>query len=94
MIRRSALGQVYVLFSQRSLVLLLSQHLLAPRPTCLILRTMGGPKGRRRLEQGFLGAEHFLTPEGKLKVRYRCCRFFSNPEVVGNTRAVCYRFSR
>ena len=29
-------------------------------------RTMGGPKGRRRLEQGFLGAEHFLTPEGKL----------------------------
>lgn len=33
-----------------------------------ILRTMGGPKGRRRLEQGFLGAEHFLTPEGKLKV--------------------------
>ena len=29
---------------------------------------MGGPKGRRRLEQGFLGAEHFLTPEGKLKV--------------------------
>lgn len=29
--------------------------------------TMGGPKGRRRLEQGFLGAEHFLTPEGKLK---------------------------
>lgn len=31
-------------------------------------RTMGGPKGRRRLEQGFLGAEHFLTPEGKLKV--------------------------
>jgi aminomethyltransferase len=29
--------------------------------------TMGGPKGRRRAEQGFLGAEHFLTPEGKLK---------------------------
>ncbi|KAL3905217.1 MAG: hypothetical protein SGARI_004568 [Bacillariaceae sp.] len=29
--------------------------------------TMGGPKGRRRLEQGFLGAENFLTPEGKLK---------------------------
>lgn len=29
--------------------------------------TMGGPKGRRRTEQGFLGAEHFLTPEGKLK---------------------------
>lgn len=29
--------------------------------------TMGGPKGRRRKEQGFLGAEHILTPEGKLK---------------------------
>lgn len=25
--------------------------------------TMGGPKGRRRLEQGFLGASAFLTPE-------------------------------
>lgn len=34
----------------------------------LLSRTMGGPKGRRRVEQGFLGAEHFLTPEGKLKV--------------------------
>ncbi|CBJ48669.1 Aminomethyltransferase [Ectocarpus siliculosus] len=33
--------------------------------------TMGGPKGRRRLEQGFLGAEHFLTPEGKLKKQSR-----------------------
>mmetsp|Transcript_32902 Transcript_32902/g.79987 ORF Transcript_32902/g.79987 Transcript_32902/m.79987 type:complete len:426 (+) Transcript_32902:192-1469(+) len=29
--------------------------------------TMGGPGSRRRTEQGFLGAEHFLTPEGKLK---------------------------
>jgi aminomethyltransferase len=29
--------------------------------------TMGGPKGRRRLEGGFLGAEHILTPEGKFK---------------------------
>ena len=29
--------------------------------------TLGGPNGRRRTEQGFLGAEHFLTPEGKLK---------------------------
>jgi aminomethyltransferase len=29
--------------------------------------TMGGPKSRRRLEKGFLGAEHILTPEGKLK---------------------------
>ena len=29
--------------------------------------TMGGPKGRRRLEQGFLGSQEFLTPEGKLK---------------------------
>lgn len=27
--------------------------------------TMGGPKGRRRKEQGFLGAEKFLSPEGK-----------------------------
>lgn len=25
--------------------------------------TMGGPKARRRKEQGFLGAEKFLTPE-------------------------------
>jgi aminomethyltransferase len=33
--------------------------------------TMGGPTGRRRLEQGFLGAEHFLTPEGKLKKQTR-----------------------
>jgi len=30
--------------------------------------TMGGPKSRRRLEGGgFLGCEHVLTPEGKLK---------------------------
>jgi len=29
--------------------------------------TLGGPGSRRRTEQGFLGAEHFLTPEGKLK---------------------------
>lgn len=29
--------------------------------------TLGGPKGRRRAEQGFLGASEFLTPEGKLK---------------------------
>jgi aminomethyltransferase len=29
--------------------------------------TLGGKDGRRRAEQGFLGAEHFLTPEGKLK---------------------------
>eukprot|EP01083_Nonionella_stella_P136772 416352_1 len=28
---------------------------------------MGGPKSRRRLEGGFLGAEHILTPEGKFK---------------------------
>lgn len=45
---------------------------LQTKPTPLVTktpdRTMGGPKGRRRLEQGFLGAEHFLTPEGKLKV--------------------------
>jgi aminomethyltransferase len=29
--------------------------------------TMGPPKGRRRLEGGFLGAEHILTKDGKLK---------------------------
>eukprot|EP00980_Cylindrotheca_fusiformis_P008088 scaffold1722_cov120-Cylindrotheca_fusiformis.AAC.18 len=29
--------------------------------------TLGGPGSRRRTEQGFLGAEHFLTSEGKLK---------------------------
>jgi len=29
--------------------------------------TMGPPKSRRRLEGGFLGAEHILTPDGKFK---------------------------
>ena len=29
--------------------------------------TIGGPKSRRRLEQGFLGAEHFLNKDGTLK---------------------------
>lgn len=29
--------------------------------------TLGPPKSRRRLEGGFLGAEHILTPEGKFK---------------------------
>ena len=29
--------------------------------------TIGGPKSRRRQEQGFNGADKFLTPEGKLK---------------------------
>lgn len=29
--------------------------------------TIGGPKARRRLEQGFLGASHFLQADGKLK---------------------------
>jgi aminomethyltransferase len=29
--------------------------------------TLGPPKGRRRLEGGFLGAEHILTPDGKFK---------------------------
>lgn len=28
--------------------------------------TIGGPKTRRRTEQGFVGAEHFLKPDGKL----------------------------
>ena len=29
--------------------------------------TMGPPKSRRRLEGGFLGAEHILTPDGKFQ---------------------------
>ena len=29
--------------------------------------TIGGPKTRRRLEQGFLGADKFLEKDGKLK---------------------------
>jgi aminomethyltransferase len=29
--------------------------------------TMGGPGSRRRVEGGFLGAEHILTPEGKFQ---------------------------
>jgi aminomethyltransferase len=29
--------------------------------------TMGGPKSRRRIEGGFLGAEHILKPDGKLQ---------------------------
>lgn len=29
--------------------------------------TMGGPGSRRRTTQGFLGAGHFLTPDGKFK---------------------------
>lgn len=29
--------------------------------------TMGGPKSRRRTEQGFLGADQFLTPDGKFQ---------------------------
>jgi aminomethyltransferase len=29
--------------------------------------TLGGPGSRRRTEQGFLGAEHILTPDGKFK---------------------------
>lgn len=29
--------------------------------------TLGGPKSRRRLEGGFLGAEHILTSDGKFK---------------------------
>jgi aminomethyltransferase len=33
--------------------------------------TIGGPKSRRRLEQGFLGAEHFLEKDGKLKAVQR-----------------------
>ena len=59
----------------RSRSCFLSPNLLARRDPRLLPRTMGGPKGRRRLEQGFLGAEHFLTPEGKLKVRgvLFCC---------------------
>jgi aminomethyltransferase len=33
--------------------------------------TMGGPGSRRRTEQGFLGADKFLTPEGKFKKQAR-----------------------
>ncbi len=29
----------------------------------------GGPKSRRRLEQGFLGADKFLEKDGKLKAQ-------------------------
>lgn len=29
--------------------------------------TIGGPKSRRRLQQGFLGADKFLLPDGKVK---------------------------
>ena len=33
----------------------------------LFLWSSGGPKSRRRTQQGFLGAEHFLEKDGKLK---------------------------
>eukprot|EP00525_Craspedostauros_australis_P006907 CAMPEP_0198109658 /NCGR_PEP_ID=MMETSP1442-20131203/1717_1 /TAXON_ID= /ORGANISM="Craspedostauros australis, Strain CCMP3328" /LENGTH=417 /DNA_ID=CAMNT_0043765419 /DNA_START=25 /DNA_END=1278 /DNA_ORIENTATION=+ len=33
--------------------------------------TLGGKGGRRRTEQGFLGAETFLTPEGKFRKQSR-----------------------
>lgn len=33
--------------------------------------TMGGPGSRRRTEQGFLGADKFLTPEGKFQKQAR-----------------------
>ena len=32
-----------------------------------LIWTIGGPKSRRRLEQGFLGASHFLEADGKAK---------------------------
>jgi aminomethyltransferase len=32
---------------------------------------VGGPKSRRRVEQGFLGADKFLMPDGKLKKQSR-----------------------
>ena len=32
-----------------------------------LIWTIGGPKSRRRLEQGFLGAEKFLEKDGKPK---------------------------
>jgi aminomethyltransferase len=32
-----------------------------------LIWTIGGPKSRRRLEQGFLGAEKFLEKDGKVK---------------------------
>lgn len=33
----------------------------------MMLLLLGGPKSRRRLEQGFLGASAFLESSGKLK---------------------------
>jgi aminomethyltransferase len=36
-----------------------------------LLWTMGGPKGRRRTEQGFVGAAAFLEPTGKLRRQLR-----------------------
>ena len=33
--------------------------------------TMGGPNSRRRTEQGFLGADNFLTKDGKFKKQTR-----------------------
>ncbi len=33
--------------------------------------TMGGPKGRRRIEQSFNGADKFLKPDGKLQPQTR-----------------------
>jgi aminomethyltransferase len=33
--------------------------------------TIGGPKSRRRVEQGFLGAEKILTEDGKLRKQTR-----------------------
>lgn len=32
-----------------------------------LIWTIGGPKSRRRLTQGFLGADKFLLPDGKVK---------------------------
>jgi aminomethyltransferase len=34
--------------------------------TCITYCDTGGPKSRRRTQQGFLGADKFLKPDGKL----------------------------
>jgi hypothetical protein len=40
---------------------------LSKKPCLYSGNVTGGPKSRRRLEQGFLGADKFLEKDGKLK---------------------------
>lgn len=52
-----------------------TKSLLSPRPSTTTMSPKilcfyaikGGPKSRRRLEQGFVGADKFLKADGKLK---------------------------